>query len=82
MSGQRGTVQSFGPFDLSTGNRLLTNGAKVVSLASSCDAFFLGEGAMSQCSPTRFAARHKCHRASLLWACRDYLNHASYRLCP
>src|SRR5258707_482332 len=34
MSGQRGTVMSFGPFELSIGNRLLTNGAKVVPLGA------------------------------------------------
>ena len=28
MSDQRGKVLSFGPFELSIGNRLLTNGAK------------------------------------------------------
>ena len=32
MSDQRGKALSFGPFELSIGNRLLTNGAKVVSL--------------------------------------------------
>jgi predicted ATPase/DNA-binding winged helix-turn-helix (wHTH) protein len=32
MSDQRGKVLSFGPFELSIGNRLLTNGAKVVPL--------------------------------------------------
>ena len=34
MSGQHGTVRSFGPFELSIGNRLLTNGAKVVPLGA------------------------------------------------
>jgi predicted ATPase/DNA-binding winged helix-turn-helix (wHTH) protein len=34
MSDQRGTVLSFGPFELSIGNRLLTNGAKVVPLGA------------------------------------------------
>src|ERR1700755_3676862 len=34
MSGQRGKVLSFGPFELSIGNRLLTNGAKVVPLGA------------------------------------------------
>src|ERR1700743_2936482 len=34
MNDQRDTVLSFGPFELSTGNRLLTNGAKVVSLGA------------------------------------------------
>ena len=34
MSGQRGTVLSFGPFELSIGNRLLTNGAKLVPLGA------------------------------------------------
>src|SRR5258707_14757079 len=34
MSGQHGTVMSFGPFELSIGNRLLTNGAKVVPLGA------------------------------------------------
>src|SRR6202166_4918622 len=34
MSDQRGKVLSFGPFELSIGNRLLTNGAKVVSLGA------------------------------------------------
>src|SRR6266404_3248053 len=34
MSGQHGTVLSFGPFELSIGNRLLTNGAKVVPLGA------------------------------------------------
>jgi predicted ATPase/DNA-binding winged helix-turn-helix (wHTH) protein len=32
MSGRQGTVLSFGPFELSIGNRRLTNGAKVVPL--------------------------------------------------
>ena len=32
MSDQHGKVLSFGPFELSTGNRLLINGAKVVPL--------------------------------------------------
>src|ERR1700741_4212903 len=32
MSDQRGKVLCFGPFELSIGNRLLTNGAKVVPL--------------------------------------------------
>ena len=32
MSDQRGKVLSFGPFELSIGKRLLTNGAKVVPL--------------------------------------------------
>src|ERR1700724_3653102 len=34
MSDQRGKVLSFGPFELSIGNRLLTNGAKVVTLGA------------------------------------------------
>lgn len=34
MSDQRGKVLSFGPFELSIGNRLLTNGAKVVPLGA------------------------------------------------
>jgi predicted ATPase/DNA-binding winged helix-turn-helix (wHTH) protein len=34
MSDQRGKVLSFGPFELSVGNRLLTNGAKVVPLGA------------------------------------------------
>jgi predicted ATPase/DNA-binding winged helix-turn-helix (wHTH) protein len=34
MSDQRDKVLSFGPFELSVGNRLLTNGAKVVPLGS------------------------------------------------
>jgi predicted ATPase/DNA-binding winged helix-turn-helix (wHTH) protein len=34
MSDQRGKVLSFGPFELSTGNRLLTNGTKVVPLGA------------------------------------------------
>jgi len=34
MSDQRGTVLSFGPFELSIGNRLLTNGEKVVPLGA------------------------------------------------
>jgi predicted ATPase/DNA-binding winged helix-turn-helix (wHTH) protein len=34
MSDQRGRVLSFGPFELSIGNRLLTNGAKVVPLGA------------------------------------------------
>ena len=34
MSGQHGTVMSFGPFELSIGNRLLTNGAKIVRLGA------------------------------------------------
>jgi DNA-binding winged helix-turn-helix (wHTH) protein len=34
MSDRRGTVLSFGPFELSIGNRLLTNGAKVVPLGA------------------------------------------------
>ena len=34
MSDQRGKVLSFGPFELSIGNRLLTNGARVVPLGA------------------------------------------------
>jgi DNA-binding winged helix-turn-helix (wHTH) protein len=34
MSGQQGTVFSFGPFELSIANRLLTNNAKVVPLGA------------------------------------------------
>jgi DNA-binding winged helix-turn-helix (wHTH) protein len=34
MSEQRGKVLSFGPFELSIGNRLLTNGARVVPLGA------------------------------------------------
>jgi predicted ATPase/DNA-binding winged helix-turn-helix (wHTH) protein len=34
MSGHQGTVLRFGPFELSIGNRLLTNGAKVVPLGA------------------------------------------------
>jgi two-component SAPR family response regulator len=34
MSGQRGKVLGFGPFELSIENRLLTNGAKVVPLGA------------------------------------------------
>jgi predicted ATPase/DNA-binding winged helix-turn-helix (wHTH) protein len=34
MSDRRGKVLSFGPFELSIGNRLLTNGAKVVPLGA------------------------------------------------
>src|SRR5882672_1423015 len=34
MSGQNGKVLSFGPFELSIGNRLLTNGTKVVPLGA------------------------------------------------
>src|SRR6201997_1376569 len=34
MSDQRGKVLSFGPFELSIGNRLLTHGAKVVPLGA------------------------------------------------
>jgi hypothetical protein len=34
MSDQRGKVLSFGPFELSIGNRLLTNGATVVPLGA------------------------------------------------
>ena len=34
MNDQRSKVLSFGPFELSTGNRLLTNGAKVVPLGA------------------------------------------------
>jgi predicted ATPase/DNA-binding winged helix-turn-helix (wHTH) protein len=34
MSDQRGKILSFGPFELSTGNRLLTNGTKVVPLGA------------------------------------------------
>src|SRR3954463_4788769 len=34
MSDQRGKVMSFGPFELSIGNRLPTNGAKVVPLGA------------------------------------------------
>lgn len=34
MSDQRGKVLSFGPFELSIGNRLLTNGAKVIPLGA------------------------------------------------
>ena len=34
MSDQHGKVLSFGPFELSIGNRLLTNGAKVVPLGA------------------------------------------------
>jgi hypothetical protein len=43
MSDRRGKVLSFGPFELSIGNRLLTNGAKVVPL---------GARAMDLSSPT------------------------------
>jgi DNA-binding winged helix-turn-helix (wHTH) protein len=34
MSDQRGKVMSFGPFELSIGNRLPTNGAKVLPLGA------------------------------------------------
>jgi DNA-binding winged helix-turn-helix (wHTH) protein len=34
MSDQHGKVLRFGPFELSIGNRLLTNGAKVVPLGA------------------------------------------------
>jgi predicted ATPase/DNA-binding winged helix-turn-helix (wHTH) protein len=34
MSGQNGKVLSFGPFELSVGNRLLTNGTKVVPVGA------------------------------------------------
>src|ERR1700712_4648236 len=34
MNDQRGKVLSFGPYELSIGNRLLTNGAKVVPLGA------------------------------------------------
>jgi hypothetical protein len=34
MSDRRGKVLSFGPFELSIGNRLLTDGAKVVPLGA------------------------------------------------
>ena len=34
MSNRRSKVLSFGPFELSIGNRLLTNGAKVVPLGA------------------------------------------------
>ena len=34
MSDRHGKVLSFGPFELSIGNRLLTNGAKVVPLGA------------------------------------------------
>jgi hypothetical protein len=34
MSGHEGRVLSFGPFELSIGGRLLTNGAKVVPLGA------------------------------------------------
>jgi DNA-binding winged helix-turn-helix (wHTH) protein len=34
MSDQHGKVLSFGPFELSIGNRLLTNGAKVIPLGA------------------------------------------------
>src|SRR3954447_488458 len=34
MSDQRGKVMSFGPFELSIGKRLLTNGTKVVPLGA------------------------------------------------
>ena len=34
MSDQRGKLLSFGPFELSIGTRLLTNGAKVVPLGA------------------------------------------------
>ncbi len=34
MSGQHGNVLSFGPFELSIGSRLLTNGATVVPLGA------------------------------------------------
>jgi DNA-binding winged helix-turn-helix (wHTH) protein len=34
VSDQRSKVLSFGPFELSIGNRLLTNGAKVVPLGA------------------------------------------------
>jgi hypothetical protein len=43
MSDQHGKVLSFGPFELSIGNRLLTNGAKAVPL---------GARAMDLSSPT------------------------------
>jgi DNA-binding winged helix-turn-helix (wHTH) protein len=34
MSDQHGKVLIFGPFELSVGNRILTNGAKVVPLGA------------------------------------------------
>ena len=34
MSDQRGKVLSFGPFELSIGNRLLTNGAKLEQMVA------------------------------------------------
>ena len=34
MSDQRGKVLSFGPFELSIGGRILTNGAETVSLGA------------------------------------------------
>ena len=34
MSDQHGKVLSFGPFELSVGNRLLTNGTKVIPLGA------------------------------------------------
>jgi DNA-binding winged helix-turn-helix (wHTH) protein len=34
MSDQRGKVLSFGPFELSIGNMLLANGAKIVPLGA------------------------------------------------
>jgi hypothetical protein len=36
MSGHDGKVLSFGPFELSIRSKLLTNGAKVVSLSAPC----------------------------------------------
>jgi hypothetical protein len=63
MSGQHETVLSFGPFELSIGNRLLTNGAKVVPLgARAMDLLIvLVEQAnlQSECSNRRALRRDK-----------------------
>src|ERR1700758_4036231 len=45
MSDQRGKVLSFGPFELSIGNRLLTNGAKVVGKRTLMERFWPTRGA-------------------------------------
>jgi hypothetical protein len=48
MSDRRGKVLSFGPFELSIGNRRLTNGARIVPL-----------GLQSKCSSRRVLWRDK-----------------------
>src|ERR1700688_903516 len=63
MSDQQGKILSFGPFELSIGNRLLANGAKVVPLgARAMDILIvLVEQAnlQSECSNRRVFGRDK-----------------------